>query len=161
MAWAIPNLGTFLPQRGLKWSVIQILPPLKWNKEKKGKKKQASEKVHWKLSLKTLLQTDNRWNSTYGHLEKIPHSLHSSGFPFLSAKPVKSQRRMRVSKKKYGQGRGGFPSQHYFPPPQLHGSPAFLPLFLKGDRNDGYVILLPYWKTASTFLSFNLAVKSQ
>lgn len=28
IAWAIPNLGTFLAQRGLKWSVRQIFPPL-------------------------------------------------------------------------------------------------------------------------------------
>ena len=28
IAWAIPNRGTFLDQRGLKWSVKQILPPL-------------------------------------------------------------------------------------------------------------------------------------
>ena len=28
MAWAIPNFGTFLAHRGLKWSVRQILPPL-------------------------------------------------------------------------------------------------------------------------------------
>jgi len=27
MAWAIPNLGTFLAQSGLKWSVRQIFPP--------------------------------------------------------------------------------------------------------------------------------------
>ena len=28
MAWAMPNLGTFLAQSGLKWSVRQIFPPL-------------------------------------------------------------------------------------------------------------------------------------
>ena len=27
IACAIPNLGTFLAQRGLKWSVMQIFPP--------------------------------------------------------------------------------------------------------------------------------------
>lgn len=27
IAWAIPNLGTFLAQSGLKWSDRQILPP--------------------------------------------------------------------------------------------------------------------------------------
>lgn len=27
IAWAIPNLGTFLAHKGLKWSVKQILPP--------------------------------------------------------------------------------------------------------------------------------------
>jgi len=28
MAWAMPNLGTFLAHSGLKWSVRQIFPPL-------------------------------------------------------------------------------------------------------------------------------------
>jgi hypothetical protein len=33
IACAIPNLGTFLAHRGLKWSVRQILPPLKSTKK--------------------------------------------------------------------------------------------------------------------------------
>ena len=47
----IPNFGTFLAQRGLKWSVRHILPPLEKSRKQININVLLEERIYFSVSL--------------------------------------------------------------------------------------------------------------